>query len=230
MLRKRGHDVTIVNDGRAAVEAMKTQRPFDVVLMDLQMPEMDGVEATMLIRKTHPEKPPIVAVTANVADAERERCLSAGMNGYLSKPFKPHELFAMVEGWDGGTPASGASVIPDSQELPSVDIPALRAMLAAAGIQEAGDKMLHLFLEDSVHRMATLADAVTAGDVPAAQRAAHGLKSGAGTTLAALLQSAENAAQNQDLATLRALLPPIQSEYERVVEQLNEELEKSPHA
>ena len=234
MLRKRGHEVTIVSDGRAAVEAVRGQRPFDIVLMDVQMPEMDGVEATSLIRQTHPQKPPIVAVTANVAEAERERCLAAGMNGYLSKPFKPHELFGVVEGWEGGTPAAGLPLIDEGRESAAVDIPALRAMLAAAGIEEAGDRMLHVFLTDSVQRIRDLADAIGVGDLRSALTAAHGLKSGSGNvravTLAALLQSAESAAENGELSQLRALLPAIQAEYERVVEQVNHELARSTHA
>jgi two-component system, sensor histidine kinase len=234
MLRKRGHDVTVVSDGRAAVEAVRSRGPFDVILMDVQMPEMDGLEAARLIRQTHPEKPPIVAVTANSANAERERCIAAGMSAYLSKPFKPHELFAMVEGWRGGTPAAGVPIITDKPATVAVDISALRAMLAEAGIEEAGDRMLHVFLDDSVHRMRALSDAIVAEDLPAARRAAHGLKSGSGNvravTLAALLQSAESAAEEGDIGTLRALLPAIQTEYERVVEQLNQELGKSAHA
>jgi CheY-like chemotaxis protein/HPt (histidine-containing phosphotransfer) domain-containing protein len=99
MLRKRGHEVDIVSNGSAALEAVVT-RPYDVVLMDVQMPEMDGLSATRAIRSL-PQflVLPIIAVTAHAFAEERERCIAAGMTDHLAKPFKPYELFAAVEGW-----------------------------------------------------------------------------------------------------------------------------------
>jgi PAS domain S-box-containing protein len=99
MLTKRGHEVEVVNNGREAVEAVLMGR-FDVVLMDIQMPEMDGTEATAEIRN-HPDfrNLPIIALTAHAMEGDADKYLAAGMTGYLSKPFKPHELFAAVEGW-----------------------------------------------------------------------------------------------------------------------------------
>jgi PAS domain S-box-containing protein len=99
MLRKRGHEVDIVSSGSAALEAVVT-RPYDVVLMDVQMPEMDGLSATRAIRSL-PQflAMPIIAVTAHAFSEERERCIAAGMTDHLAKPFKPYELFAAVEGW-----------------------------------------------------------------------------------------------------------------------------------
>ena len=99
LLRKRGHDVTVVGDGRAAVEAIAEGR-FDVVLMDVQMPEMDGFEATAAIRareKTTGEHLRIVAMTAHAMTGDRDRCLRAGMDGYISKPLDTRLLCAVVE-------------------------------------------------------------------------------------------------------------------------------------
>jgi CheY-like chemotaxis protein len=99
LLRKRGHDVTVVGDGRAALDALRRDR-FDLVLMDLQMPVFDGLEATAAIRArdrrtgTHTR---LVAMTAHAMNGDRERCLAAGMDGYLSKPLDPRLLFAIVE-------------------------------------------------------------------------------------------------------------------------------------
>jgi CheY-like chemotaxis protein len=99
LLRKRGHDVTVVGDGRAAVEAIADGR-FDVVLMDVQMPEMDGFEATAAIRAretTAGGHLRIIAMTANAMTGDRERCIRAGMDGYVSKPLDPRLLCAVVE-------------------------------------------------------------------------------------------------------------------------------------
>ena len=100
LLTKRGHHVTVVNNGQAAVEAV-AQHSFDVLLMDIQMPVMDGFAATSAIRKWEQaagRKTTIIAMTAHAMQEDRQRCLEAGMDGYISKPFRPRELFAAVEG------------------------------------------------------------------------------------------------------------------------------------
>jgi PAS domain S-box-containing protein len=99
LLTKRGHAVTVVNTGREAVDAMERES-FDVVLMDVQMPEMDGFEATAAIRAREREdgtRVRIVAMTAHAMHGDRERCLAAGMDDYLSKPIDPQTLFDLVE-------------------------------------------------------------------------------------------------------------------------------------
>jgi len=106
MLRRRGHQVDVVGDGTEAVAAVE-KSAYDVVLMDVQMPEMDGFEATAAIRKL-PQGAglPIIALTAHALAGERERCLEHGLNGYLAKPVKAQELFAAVESWGGGRKAA----------------------------------------------------------------------------------------------------------------------------
>jgi two-component system sensor histidine kinase/response regulator len=99
LLEKRGHTVTVVANGLKAVEMLDLQS-FDLVFMDMQMPEMDGVEATMAIRKrerTSGAHIPIIAMTANAMVGDKENCLQAGMDDYLSKPLSSKELFAMIE-------------------------------------------------------------------------------------------------------------------------------------
>jgi two-component system, sensor histidine kinase and response regulator len=103
LLEKRGHRVTIVANGREAVLAAEKQA-FDLILMDMQMPEMDGFEATEAIRKKEQsgsERVPIIALTAHAMKGDRERCLSHGMDGYLTKPIRPQELDAMLEPYAG---------------------------------------------------------------------------------------------------------------------------------
>ena len=99
MLEARGHTVAIANNGLEAVERLNQER-FDLVLMDVQMPEMDGLEATRVIRTIENETDthtPIIAMTAHVMKGDRERCLNAGMDGYLSKPIRAETLYGMIE-------------------------------------------------------------------------------------------------------------------------------------
>ncbi|MEP7338164.1 MAG: response regulator, partial [Acidobacteriota bacterium] len=100
LLEKQGHTIIVANNGREAVKALE-QEHFDIVLMDMQMPEMDGFEATAKIRKQEQltgARIPIIVMTANVMQGDRERCLEAGMDAYVSKPVQPDKLFkAMAE-------------------------------------------------------------------------------------------------------------------------------------
>jgi CheY-like chemotaxis protein len=100
-IEKAGHSVVVANNGREAVDAWQGEA-FDVVLMDVQMPEMDGFEATSTIRKLEREQAasahtPIIAMTANAMKGDKQRCLEAGMDGYVSKPVKRQTLFAEIE-------------------------------------------------------------------------------------------------------------------------------------
>ncbi len=95
-LGRRGHQVVVAGDGRTAVDLARRGR-YDVILMDLQMPDMDGFEATFAIRGLPGDQPPIIALTAHTMVGDRERCLSAGMQNYLSKPIDLRELISMVE-------------------------------------------------------------------------------------------------------------------------------------
>jgi len=99
LLQSRGHHVSVVNDGRAALEAIE-QQSFDLILMDIQMPEMDGLEATRILReRERAGRPtaPIIAMTAHAMKGDRDKCIEAGMRGYISKPIQPEELFEMME-------------------------------------------------------------------------------------------------------------------------------------
>jgi two-component system sensor histidine kinase/response regulator len=224
MLRKRGHEVTIADDGQVAVDIIKRGDKFDVILMDLQMPQLDGHLATKEIRAFGCETP-IVALTANALEGERDRCLANGMSAYLSKPFKAHELFAVVEGWD--TPAPAPSTVA-SAEGPPVDMASFTAMLAEAGIESAGDQMLRVFLDYAAERGGMLRAAVERGDYNEAERIAHALKSSAGTimatSLADLLKKMEAAARAADVAQVRELNDAISAEHARVMAFLKEKL------
>jgi CheY-like chemotaxis protein len=111
MLEKRGHTVVLAETGRAVLDAVDKQT-FDLVLMDIQMPDMDGLEATMAIRqreKGSGKHLPIIAMTANAMMGDRERCLQSGMDGYITKPLSVKDFFGAIEGL----------VMPDSQGRPT---------------------------------------------------------------------------------------------------------------
>lgn len=96
MLKRAGYDVDVVADGSQAVDAHR-EKQYQLILMDLHMPVMDGIEATRLIRKLSADQPMIIAVTADALAGAREKCLEAGMDGYLSKPFTSEQLVQVVE-------------------------------------------------------------------------------------------------------------------------------------
>jgi CheY-like chemotaxis protein len=101
ILQKQGHEVTCANNGKEAVQLWETKlaRPFDIILMDVQMPEMDGLQATAYIRKREAETGghiPIVAMTAHAMKGDRERCLEGGMDSYISKPITPAGLAQVI--------------------------------------------------------------------------------------------------------------------------------------
>ncbi len=226
MLRKRGHQVDVVDNGRDAVAAV-AKNQYDIVLMDIQMPELDGMEATAEIRKTAKGKHlPIVALTAHALTGDREKYLSAGMNGYLSKPFKPHELFAAAEGWPASTGESVAIREPETQAEvpPAADLERLRRELTEAGAADALGAILDTFLTDAPKRMETLITAVKAGDAVAISKAAHAFKSASATIgaagLAKMLADIEHRGKAKDVDGLGAIVEAAKKEADRVLEQV----------
>jgi len=174
LLEKRGHQVFVVGTGKDAVEALK-QQSFDAVLMDVQMPEMDGFEATAVIRAfeqasgTHM---PIIAMTAHAMKGDRERCLEAGMDGYVAKPLQAETLYAAVESAGRG----GASSV-ESASLPEAPLFDPQAMLAHfGGDAELVKEVIVVFLESSPAWLAEIRAALTAGDSTRLRNAAHTLK------------------------------------------------------
>ena len=206
MLVKRGHEVHVVGNGREAVDAV-AEREYDIVLMDIQMPEMDGFEATKAIRATaRGARLPIVAMTAHALSGERERCLSHGMTDYLAKPFKAHELFQLVEQHHEAeatpTPASAAG-----PARPPVDLDGFRTMLREAGAEEALYSILDTFLRQAPERVATLATAVASGTGIDIAKAAHVFRGAAATIgageLAGLLEQVETKARAGEVEEAR---------------------------
>jgi signal transduction histidine kinase/DNA-binding response OmpR family regulator len=202
MLVKRGHEVHVASNGREAVDAVR-ERDYDVVLMDIQMPELDGFEATAAIRAMPKGKDlPIIGLTAHALSGERERCLSRGMSEYLAKPFKGHELFAMVEGSAEGAGA-GVEREPPATLGPPVDLEGFRATLREAGAEQALYSIVDTFVRQAPDRLAALAAAATSGTGAEIMHAAHVFRGAAATIgarqLAELLERVETAARAGDV-------------------------------
>jgi signal transduction histidine kinase/CheY-like chemotaxis protein/HPt (histidine-containing phosphotransfer) domain-containing protein len=185
LLEKQGHTVSLVNDGHEALALLETQ-VFDLALMDVQMPEMNGFETTKHIRAreslngSHPgsqtgKRLPIIAMTANAMNGDRERCLSAGMDGYVSKPIQPAELYqAIVEAYAAASQSTDAATAGEATTEPVFD-PQLSLALVEndhALLQE----LIRLFLRESPALLTTIQQSSADGQSDQLKHAAHSLK------------------------------------------------------
>jgi signal transduction histidine kinase/CheY-like chemotaxis protein/HPt (histidine-containing phosphotransfer) domain-containing protein len=181
LLERRGHKVTIAGNGREAVMAVSAQ-PFDVVLMDVQMPEMGGFEATAAIRLLERErssKPlPIIAMTAHAMKGDRERCLAAGMDEYLTKPLDPRQLCNVVEQIvEDARPHVVEDARPDAA-LEFISMPS-EVLARVGGDRELLAEISRLFIDDAPRHLASIREALDARNGESLRRAAHGLKGAA---------------------------------------------------
>jgi PAS domain S-box-containing protein len=221
MLTTRGHTVDIAENGRLAVEAVKAKR-YDLVLMDVQMPVLDGLAATGEIRNTLGMRAlPIVALTGRAMPSEREECLRAGMNAVVTKPIKPHELFAAVEGWAAPSSAEAAPGPVETETVsPSVALDEFFQMMKEAGVEAMAANTLAVYLRDTPTRMVLLEEATRDADQIQIEAISHSLKSASGSIravpLADLLGQMEAAGKSGDIERSRELLKDIQKEYAAV--------------
>jgi len=211
LLEKLGHGADVAVDGLEALEALR-RRPYDVVLMDVEMPEMDGLEAARRIhREWHAhERPRIVAMTANAMQGDREICLAAGMDDYVSKPVRLDELAAALR-----------RCAPRSADDEGVlDHEALEHLRARVGDGEFVAELVDTFLRDAPALLETLRGALENADAQELRRAAHTLKSNGrmfgATRLAELCQDLEATAQTGALVGADELVARIDAEYARV--------------
>jgi signal transduction histidine kinase/DNA-binding response OmpR family regulator/HPt (histidine-containing phosphotransfer) domain-containing protein len=179
MLQKRGHTVTIASNGREALKLV-AQSEFDLILMDIQMPEMDGFQATAAIRemeKKGSRRTPIVAMTAHAMKGDRERCLESGMDGYVSKPVQSKMLYETIENIRATGTAVGASLqVPASGRLERKAVNIDEILDRLGGNVGLLQSVVALFEEDSPGQMVRIQDAIKSGDAQALMVAAHTLK------------------------------------------------------
>ena len=221
LLEERGHSVVVVNNGRAAVEQVAAQ-PFDVVLMDVQMPEMDGLEATAAIRRAEAqtgEHVPIVAMTAHAMKGDRDRFLAAGMDGYVAKPVRPHELYAAVE---GGGPDAEAGLLAPADVSFEWD-----AALERVGGDEAMLRDLaEMFFAECPKLIQQIHEHIAGADGPELRRAAHTLKGSAHVFGAAAAAEAahrlEEIGREEAFADAEEALALLEDEVARLLPALRE--------
>jgi signal transduction histidine kinase/DNA-binding response OmpR family regulator len=243
LLEKHEHAVTVVADGEQAVRAYQSQ-PFDVVLMDVQMPVMDGFAAVAAIRRREAAsgtRLPIVAMTAHAMKGDRERCFESGMDGYVSKPIQPPELYAEIARCFAGRQLP---TTPDAPEIrpvrldPAAPVPSpngnaerLAIDWNAALVHTGGDRallrtMIDVFLAESPKMLAEVHSAIAAADAPRLRRAGHSLKGSCGYFAAeqacAAARAVEQLGQEGNLADASPLATALAHEIERLTPALAE--------
>ena len=234
MLELLGYDVAVAENGQQALEAVATH-PYDLVLMDCQMPVLDGFAATAAIRRQEASRGtgrhvPIIALTANAMDGDREKCLAAGMDDYLSKPFTQDSLHTILQRWITTHPSDSPQPCRElshkvCQETPS-DIPVINESVFAnllamerAGRPSAAQKILALYLSNSRRLVSEIRAAVHTGDTQALRTAAHQLKSSSALVgaQAASVQAGqiERLAGERQLDAAASLVAPLTDSVER---------------
>ncbi len=192
-LEQMGHSVKVASNGRQAIE-LYGDEPFDLILMDLQMPDMDGFQAVAAIRESEQgvsQRIPIIALTAHALKGDRERCLASGMTGYVSKPLDPEllakEIALVTEGrvLVGAQPAGERVTEPEIAPVAEIEPPAPVAAVSVdrdaflkrcANNWKLAETLIGQFRDTRGQMAAELVKAVEAGDGPAAARAAHAIK------------------------------------------------------
>jgi two-component system, sensor histidine kinase and response regulator len=220
VLTRAGHAAQTAATGLQAIEALRSGA-FDVVLMDVQMPEMDGLEATRRLR----QEPcfanlPIIALTAHALDGDRERCLEAGMDDYLPKPFTAEQLLSALEKWTRGHAEAAPEEVGEPAEVTAAGDAApldMAVLTEAVGDDEAfALSLLGDMVESGQALVEQAAAASEAGDLEGLSRAAHSLKGSAGAVGAEGLREAaaslEQLARAADVAAAGEALPAVRRE------------------
>jgi CheY-like chemotaxis protein/HPt (histidine-containing phosphotransfer) domain-containing protein len=219
MLEHLGFAVDVASDGAAAVEAAGLV-PYELILMDCQMPLLDGYEATGEIRhlERSATRTPIVGVTASAMKTDQQRCLGAGMDDYLPKPLTLKSLAAVMERWAPATQDAGDAAVLD---------PVMVDNLLGLGGDELLGHLVELFRSESATRVAELHEGLD-GDGEALSRSAHGLRGASAnlgaTGLAALCATLETDGPTGDRASNTKLVEAVEAELVRVHAALDERI------
>jgi CheY-like chemotaxis protein len=232
LLERCGHQVVVVNNGLEALERTERDR-FDVILMDVQMPVMDGFTATSEIRQREAsgqQRTPIIAMTAHAMKGDREQCLEAGMDGYISKPIRPDELYNTIESVvvqlhdqspEMSRPAAGTTAEPATGPLD----PQL-AMEQMGGDPQIARELIHVFRDECPALLDAIRQAVRKADADALQRAAHTLKGSISVFAAEPARVAalelEQIGKNNALEQAADAVAKLQTEIDRLLPALTE--------
>ncbi|MDE3133391.1 MAG: GAF domain-containing protein [Acidobacteriota bacterium] len=221
LLERLGYRADVANNGLQALDALERQ-PYDVVLMDVQMPELDGLDATRQICARWPaeRRPRIIAMTANALPEDREACFAAGMHDYVAKPIRYDELAAALGRArplrdDGGGAEADAGISPAAGAV-SLDAAALQSLREIGGSEFLAE-VVSLFLADAPGLVTSLRSSLELRDAEELRRAAHTLKSNGSTLGAAafaeLCRQAEQQAKEGRLEGVSQLVDGIEREY-----------------
>ncbi|MDP5240033.1 response regulator [Uliginosibacterium sp. 31-16] len=244
ILQRAGYEVVAAGDGQEAIEWFEKRR-FDLILMDVQMPVLGGLDATKAIRAREArrswamsgrwEVTPIIAMTAHVMQGDRERCLEAGMDDYVSKPVQPNELFAAIErvtrrleatDFEGNLAAMAAGVDVEANDAPVADLSQTRALLD--GDEDSLLSLIRIFLSDYAKNCTLLEQAARKKDGKVLCSVAHSLKSSVGVfgaaTAAELAQQVEVAARKGDVDKAAHGVSGLLAELSRVAAYLRAQL------
>lgn len=175
LLEKRGYSVRVAGNGKLAFQALEKDS-FDLILMDVEMPEMNGIEATKIIRereKSTGTHIPIIAMTAHAMNGDRERCMAAGMDAYMSKPVSSEALFSIIEKYAGGHPG-------DEETGDKEPVDTAKLMERMGGDKELLGELVALFLDESPRLLAQIREAVINNQPEILRTAAHSLKGSVG--------------------------------------------------
>jgi len=229
LLERLGYRADVATNGLEAIEALE-QRPYDVVLMDVQMPQLDGLDATRRICERWPEerRPHIIAMTANALPEDREACFAAGMNDYVAKPIRAEELVTALK---RAKPLANGDGRSEPVEYVALDDGALKNLRDLGG-DEFLDEVIDAFLADAPELVATLRRSLDDGNAEELRRAAHTLKSN-GATLGAegfadLCRTLEQRGKAGELDGASELVDRIEQEYRPLEEALSALRSESP--
>jgi two-component system sensor histidine kinase/response regulator len=215
------------------VEAL-IQTTYDLVFMDVQMPEMDGFEATQAIRKREGDAKhtPIIAMTAHAMKGDQERCLQVGMDDYIAKPIEPQELFDTIERWTKSSDRKKATSRQEQSKkddhIKDVPIDLETALPRFDGDKDFFKEMLGEFLDYESKQLEKLTEAIERGDAKVVEREAHSIKGAAGNlgaeVLAEVALGLEILGRTKDLAKAKELLNEFEAELRRLEEYFNQYL------
>jgi signal transduction histidine kinase/CheY-like chemotaxis protein/HPt (histidine-containing phosphotransfer) domain-containing protein len=228
-LERQGYTVEVAGDGEEALEVLKKQK-FDIVLMDTQMPKMDGIKATQAIRNSkdnafNPEIP-IIALTAHAFEEDIDRCLKAGMNSCVTKPFKKQELFKEIE-----------RLVPIKVEIDETEtiqhqdkgdiVHRAEALERLNGDEEILKEICEVFIDEAPKQMGMLKQAIENIDIDMTERQAHSIKSASANigadSLSEKAMEIELSAKDNKLENVQNLYTGLENEFEKVLQELKEQ-------
>ena len=236
MLERMGHAVTVVSNGREALERSDAE-PFDLILMDIQMPEMDGVEATAQIRKREQQTGahlPIIAMTAHTVKGDRERFLQQGMDGYVPKPVSSRQLRAELDRFSGSAAAFDSAISGGTPEVESFESRwnPQEALTRLGGDENLVQDVLCIFLDQSPGLFAGLRQGVLAGDSAMVEKTAHSLKGELSylgvPSLVENMRALEQHGRNTQMEAARALLPEVERQMEALTSAIRRSHSSTP--